>query len=310
MKQFQSFFFILGSISFLLCNSCRKKEEICEISRHYDQLTYVLSACDTAALYREHRYVVDTLLPGVLFASDQATDYLRLWASSYLSDVVRSKTVGAEITDTLAIKRFCIDVKRLAARILNTHESSHLEAMLRPVASMLQERRMTTAAMVTAAAAVGVDVDPAYPGDIAHRLLTRLLLVGMRAPDLTNISPSAEAHTTLLLFYETDCPNCDAVLRDLCKFYPTLESRGIHVISIAADEDEDCFASRAASLPWVTKWHDPRGFYSPDFAVYGIAFTPTIAVINQYGQVVGFYNTPEETGLLRTPNASSTTGTP
>lgn len=90
------------------------------------------------------------------------------------------KAGKAEVTTKLATYRFCRDVKRLAARMLDAGKEKQLEEMLRIVATRLQEHGMNDAAAVTAAAVMGIDVDPACPGDIARRLLTRLLLAGKK----------------------------------------------------------------------------------------------------------------------------------
>ena len=75
----------------------------------------------------------------------------------------------------------------------------------------------------------------------------------------------------------------------------------MRVLSIASDEDEHIFSSRAASLPWTEKWYDSRGFYSPDFENYGVASTPTLVVVNPDGRIAGSYHTLEETGLISIP---------
>ena len=114
---------------------------------------------------------------------------------------------------------------------------------------------------------MGVEANAAYPGDVAYRLLTRLLLVGKKLHVYPMPCRQCQLAPTLLLFCETDCPNCEAVLRDLCGFYPTLKDKNIRVISIASDDNEETFVSRAASLPWAIKWYEPQGFYSSDFGI-------------------------------------------
>lgn len=71
------------------------------------------------------------------------------------------------------------------------------------------------------------------------------------------------------------------------------------MISIASDDNEETFLSRATSLPWAIKWYEPQGFYSSDFESYGVAFTPTLVLVDSNGCVVGSYRTLEETTLIR-----------
>ncbi|MGP1539098.1 peroxiredoxin family protein [Bacteroides pyogenes] len=288
-----------------LCGCRSKKEEETEIENRYIQLLHALVTDDTPALRREQHYITDTLPPDTLLAFPHRDDYMRVWADSYILYDAVMKAEKPEVATTLASERFCTDMKRLAARLIGAGRRRCAEDMLRPVAECLSEHGMNDAAAVTAAACMGIDADPAHPGDIARRLLTRLLLVGKRAPCLSYTAPSVSAGPTLLLFYETDCPGCESVLRDLCGFYATLKGIGIHVVSIASDEDEHTFSSRAASLPWATKLHDSRGFRSPDFEAYGVAFIPTLVLVHLDGRVAGSYSTLEETGLIRSLPALS-----
>lgn len=283
------------------CGSSRQGGEEAEVVRHYECLLRALATDDSLTLRREQHYVTDTLSSDVFFAFSHRHKYLYSWTDSYIFYNMMMKAGKAEVTTKLATYRFCRDVKRLAARMLDAGKEKQLEEMLRIVATLLQEHGMNDAAAVTAAAVMGIDVDPACPGDIARRLLTRLLLAGKKAPRLSHTVPLVASGPTLLLFYETDCPNCEAVLRDLCGFYTTLKDRGVRVLSIASDEDEHIFSSRAASLPWTEKWYDSRGFYSPDFENYGVASTPTLVVVNPDGRIAGSYHTLEETGLISIP---------
>ncbi|MCS2681013.1 hypothetical protein NXV81_13985 [Bacteroides ovatus] len=70
-----------------------------------------------------------------------------------------------------------------------------MEEILRIVSGQLLELGMNNAAAVTAAAVMGVEANAACPGDIAYRLLTRLLLVGKKAPRLSHAVPSVSTCT-------------------------------------------------------------------------------------------------------------------
>lgn len=287
-----------------LCCGCRKAERQSEIMKHHERLLHALVANDTAALRREQRYLADTLPSDSLKAFPHMRDYLRAWTNSYRWSKEATEGAGAETLasgDTASASRagaatelIAADVKRLAVRLLDAGKEKHLEEMLRIVAARLLELDMTNAAAVSAAAAVGIDADTARPGDIAQRLLTRLLLVGEKAPPLSNTVPSVSSGPTLLLFYETDCPECETQLRELCSSYATLKGRGTRVVSIASDDDGDVFRARAASLPWATKWRATYGFYNVDFEAYGIVATPTIVAVNPDGRVAGYYRTLKE----------------
>lgn len=300
VKRVMNKVYIFPAIFFLLlCCSCRRAGRQTEIIRHHERLLYALASNDTTSLRQEQLYLVDTLSSDSLLASLQMRDYLYAWVNSYCfckGTTEASATLGSIVTEQIAA-----DTKRLAVRLFDTGKEKQLEEMLRIVVGRLLELGMNDAAAVTAAAVMGIDVDPTCPGDIARRLLTRLLLAGRKAPRLSHTVSLVASGPTLLLFYETDCPNCEAVLRDLCGFYTTLKDRGVRVLSIASDEDEHIFSSRAASLPWTEKWYDSLSFYSPDFENYGVASTPTLVVVNPDGRVAGSYHTLEETGLISIP---------
>ena len=268
----------------LLCCGCRKAGRQTEIMRHHEHLLHALVAGDSAALRHEQCYVADSLAADTLLASPHLNEYLCAWADSY----------GSSPADSLAVERFSEDVKRLAVRLLDERREKSLEEMLRIVARRLLEQGMDNVAAVTAAAAVGVDADPHRPGDIAKRLLTRLLLLGADAPRLSTGHLPAPGVATLLLFYETTCPECEEVLQSLSQSYASLTERGVQVVSIASDYDGQVFLARAATLPWSAKWQAPYGFYSDDFEAYGIAATPTLVSISKEGKVTGFTAKLEE----------------
>ncbi len=244
-------------------------------------------------------FLLSAALCGCRSRKEETENHCMQLLQTLVTDDTVMKAEKSEVAAIPTTERLCNDVKRLSARLLDAGKGKELEEMLRPVAECLQEHGMSDAAAVTAAACMGIDADPAHPGPIAHRLLTRLLLVGKKAPRLSRTAPSVSAGPTLLVFYQTECEECESVLRDLCGFYATLKGRGVRVVSVSCDEDEHVFSSRAASLPWATKWRDSRGFQCPDFEAYGVAFTPSLVVVNPDGRVAGSYSTLEETGLIR-----------
>lgn len=299
MKSQVCSFFFWGMFVLLFCCSCHQSESKTEVMLHYEGLSHAVVTNDTSALRREQRYMTDTLSSDTLLKFPRMHDYLCTWTNSYIFSKHIAKVSSPGSSVILAVDCLSSDVKRLAIRLLDAGKEQQLETILRPVASCLVKQGMSDAAAVAAATTVGIDANPACPGDIAYRLLTRLLLVGKKAPRLSHAVPSVSIGPTLLLFYETDCSNCESVLRDLCGFYPTLKDKNIRVISIASDDNEETFLSRATSLPWAIKWYEPQGFYSSDFESYGVAFTPTLVLVDSNGCVVGSYRTLEETTLIR-----------
>jgi hypothetical protein len=102
----------------------------------------------------------------------------------------------------------------------------------------------------------------------------------------------------LVIFYESGCSNCQALLEDVVAHYPTLKEKKIRVISIASDEDKQGFEKFSATFPWTDKLCDYKGFNGENFMNYHIIGTPTIFVIDKKGYITGRYAKLHETGLL------------
>ena len=144
------------------CGSSRQGGEEAEVVRHYECLLRALATDDSLTLRREQHYVTDTLSSDVSFAFSHRHKYLYSWTDSYIFYNMMMKAGKAEVTTKLATYRFCRDVKRLAARMLDAGKEKQLEEMLRIVATRLQEHGMNDAAAVTAAAGRHCS-PPAYP---------------------------------------------------------------------------------------------------------------------------------------------------
>ena len=104
-------------------------------------------------------------------------------------------------------------------------------------------------------------------------------------PDSTSITPL----NSLVIFYESDCGNCQNELLQLSGNYPVLQERNIRVISVAADMDEASFKKAADSFPWQQKLCDYKGFEGVNFRNYAVVGTPTIYVIDGNGTITGRY---------------------
>jgi hypothetical protein len=103
---------------------------------------------------------------------------------------------------------------------------------------------------------------------------------------------------TLLIFYESDCSNCQALLDDVIAHYSVLKGKKIRVISIASDADKQTFESRSSGFPWEDKLCDYKGFTGENFVNYHIIGTPTIFVVDKKGYITGRYAKLHDTGLV------------
>jgi hypothetical protein len=117
---------------------------------------------------------------------------------------------------------------------------------------------------------------------------------GRPAPMLTLTNKHIRPVNSLIIFYESDCNNCENALIQLRGNYPLLKEKGVEVISIAADRDEGTFRRNADLFPWADKYCDFKGFDGENFKNYGIIGTPTIFVVDKEGVITGKYAKMDE----------------
>jgi peroxiredoxin len=109
------------------------------------------------------------------------------------------------------------------------------------------------------------------------------------APALVINGDSILPKNALILFYDSDCGNCQNELHNLAEKYNMLKNNNIRVISIAADVDKNLFSETAQKTVWNENYCDFKGFESENFVKYGIVGTPTFILIDSNGIVRGRY---------------------
>jgi thioredoxin-related protein len=90
---------------------------------------------------------------------------------------------------------------------------------------------------------------------------------------------------TLLVFYQSGCGLCEGLMEDLKDNYTLLVSKGIRVITVSADKDEQQFTGAASDFPWEDKLFDFEGFEGVNFRNYSVYATPSIFIIDKKGIV-------------------------
>jgi len=109
-------------------------------------------------------------------------------------------------------------------------------------------------------------------------------------PDNTTIVPV----NSLVVFYESECGNCENELQRLCGNYSILQGQNIRVITVSADTDAASYERNAAAFPWQQKLCDFKGFDGVNFQNYGIIGTPTMYLIDGKGVITGRFARWEE----------------
>ncbi|MDR0829048.1 MAG: TlpA family protein disulfide reductase [Prevotellaceae bacterium] len=114
-------------------------------------------------------------------------------------------------------------------------------------------------------------------------------LVGKTAPELYDGTKQIIPKNAIVVFYDSGCGHCQTEMEQIKNHYPQLQSRGIRVISVAADADTAAFEAYADSFQWKDKLCDYQGFEGKNFVNYGILGTPTLFWIDGNGKIGGRY---------------------
>jgi hypothetical protein len=116
-----------------------------------------------------------------------------------------------------------------------------------------------------------------------------LIAPGHYAPKLRLKSAYITPVESLVIFYESGCSNCENELIQLRANYRILQERGLRVISVAADPNEEIYRNNAALFPWPDTYCDYKGFSGENFTNYQVVGTPTIFVVDKAGMITGRY---------------------
>ena len=91
---------------------------------------------------------------------------------------------------------------------------------------------------------------------------------------------------TLLVFYKSGCGPCEETMVGLTANYKDIVSKGIKIVSIAADTDEKVFKDTSLPHPWSDKYCDFEGTKGINFKNYAVIGTPTMYVLDSKGTIL------------------------
>ena len=89
-----------------------------------------------------------------------------------------------------------------------------------------------------------------------------------------------------MVFYRSGCGPCEETMQGLTGNYKDLIAKGIRIISIAADTDEQVFSNTAFPHPWIDKYCDFEGMNGINFKNYAIIGTPTMYILDHKGFIL------------------------
>ena len=96
---------------------------------------------------------------------------------------------------------------------------------------------------------------------------------------------------TLLVFYKSGCGPCEDTMAGLTANYKDMVSKGIKIVSIAADTDEKVFKDTSSPHPWPDKYFDFEGTKGINFKNYAVIGTPTMYILDSKGIILSRLST-------------------
>lgn len=131
-------------------------------------------------------------------------------------------------------------------------------------------------------------------GDIYAAFEMAKIKSGFVAPSIEGLDiplGTTSDKKTLLVFYNSDCHNCQVQIDKLIEKYPELKAQGLRVISISSDEDRQSDEKYRKKFPWADtdKLCDLKGFAGPNYMKYGIMGTPTFFLLDKDAKIIKRY---------------------
>jgi len=137
------------------------------------------------------------------------------------------------------------------------------------------------------------------------------LFTGKKAPNLLITNPFGinqkttvlktsgfKSKYSLLLFYQSECGHCKIAIEGLIENYQGLVQKGIKIISIAGDNDQENYKTNAAHFPWLEKYCDVNGMNGFNFKNYAVIGTPTFYLLNSKGVIIEKMATINQTDFV------------
>ena len=128
-------------------------------------------------------------------------------------------------------------------------------------------------------------------------------MVGSQAPDLvitehigkvadhnhstkTIQTNALDSKYSLLVFYQSGCGPCEETMQGLQGNYKNLSSKGVKIITISADTDDQVFKNTSNQYPWKDKYCDLHGINGVNFKNYAVIGTPTMFLLDSKGIII------------------------
>ena len=259
--------------------SCGRQEQH-YIEKVFNKMTKSKSPEEIAKV---NSYTIDSLNFVQLDSIGLTKEYINVWVKLY---------VDKGVTDDLVR-----DSKRLINR-LEEQSPKDIEVFIKAIANSNVLAQYPNVAASIVAYPYGIDVSSDEYSEIATRLLVSTRLPGNIAPEIEGLQQQQGVNSTLVLFYDGGCGICQNLLDELDRNYDKLKAKGVRVVTISADVDQDSFEKKIAKYPWADKLCDYQSFNGINFKRFGIAATPTMFLIDKDGVVVDQFSNLKDTNLI------------
>ena len=119
-------------------------------------------------------------------------------------------------------------------------------------------------------------------------------LEGNKAKNTVLKTDQLNSKYSLLVFYQSGCGHCETAIAGLKSNYQNLVSKGIKIITLAADIEQDTYKTTADSFPWKDKFCDFKGTSGINFKNYAVMGTPTMFLLDSKGIIIEKIATVEQ----------------
>ena len=259
--------------------SCGRQEQ------HYIEKVFnkMIKSKSPEEIAKVNSYTIDSLNFVQLDSIGLTKEYINVWVKLY---------VDKGVTDDLVR-----DSKRLINR-LEEQSPKDIEVFIKAIANSNVLAQYPNVGASIVAYPYGIDVSSDEYSEIATRLLVSTRLPGNIAPEIEGLQQQQGVNSTLVLFYDGGCGICQNLLDELDRNYDKLKAKGVRVVTISADVDQDSFEKKIAKYPWADKLCDYQSFNGINFKRFGIAATPTMFLIDKDGVVVDQFSNLKDTNLI------------
>ena len=207
-----------------------------------------------------------------LYGTNEWKENIQYWVASYLYTSNSAQDFA---------EKFVPEAEKALARTLKEDRQAAL-ILATDLISFMEQFGIDAVAEKVAAFASGSGLS----NNKINQLVSAAALMGKPAPKIEGVK---DLKNSLVVFYESGCGSCDALLGELKTHYSRFKEKGIRIITVSADMDQEVYLFHSKHFLWKDKLCDYEGLDGDTFIRYGVTATPTIYEIDEKGVVQGRY---------------------